>query len=147
MYKAKKDIDSMYNTSQPLTDAQNMALTYAERMNESNAVITALSKVGQSLWGVVSGSDKFPNVLKTEERQQLEQAQRNFVNSVLRRESGAVISPSEFDNASKQYFPQPGDSDVVLKQKEENRKTALNGMYRSAQSSNLINNTGGEWDW
>jgi len=36
-----------------------------------------------------------------------EQAKKNFVNAVLRLESGAVISPSEFTNADKQYFPQP----------------------------------------
>jgi len=36
---------------------------------------------------------------------------------VLRKESGAAIAASEFDNAEKQYFPQPGDSDQVISQK------------------------------
>lgn len=38
--------------------------------------------------------------------QQYEQAKTNFVNAVLRRESGAKISDEEFDSAEKQYFVQ-----------------------------------------
>lgn len=48
-----------------------------------------------------------PSFLQSAERQKFEQAKRNFVNSVLRNESGAVIAESEFKNADKQYFPQP----------------------------------------
>jgi hypothetical protein len=58
----------------------------------------------------------------------VEQAQRNFVNAVLRQESGAVISPSEFENAQKQYFPQPGDSAKVRDQKRQNRQSAIEGF-------------------
>lgn len=50
---------------------------------------------------------KYPNWMKTDDRQVFEQSKRNFVNSVLRNESGAVISDTEFANADKQYFPQP----------------------------------------
>ncbi len=49
-----------------------------------------------------------------EDRKLLEQAERNFVNAVLRRESGAAISPEEFVSAEKQYFAQRGDGDAVL---------------------------------
>lgn len=45
--------------------------------------------------------------MKSDDRQQFEQAQRNFINSVLRQESGAAIADSEFENAKKQYFPMP----------------------------------------
>ena len=51
------------------------------------------------------------------EQQQIEQAQRNFINAVLRRESGAVISPEEFDNARKRVLPQPGDEPASIAQK------------------------------
>ena len=68
--------------------------------------------------------------MKSSERQQFEQAQRNFVNSILRRESGAVISPSEFENASLQYFPQPGDGTEVIAQKETNRRRTVSNLMR-----------------
>ena len=60
------------------------------------------------------------------------QAERNFINAVLRRESGAVISDPEFDNARKQYIPQPGDSPQVLDQKRRNRETVLRSISRDA---------------
>ena len=61
-------------------------------------------------------------------QQQVEQAQRDFVNAVLRRESGAAISPGEFDSAKRQYFPQIGDSESVKAQKARNRELATRGM-------------------
>lgn len=62
------------------------------------------------------------------EFQQYAQAQRDFINAVLRRESGAVISDEEFDNARQQYFPQPGDTPAVIEQKRRNREDAVEGL-------------------
>lgn len=73
-----------------------------------------------------------PSFLQSADYQKYDQAKRNFVNSVLRNESGAVISPSEFSNAEKQYFPQPGDTPEVLAQKAANRDTVTANMFSSA---------------
>jgi hypothetical protein len=64
--------------------------------------------------------------------QQAEQAQRDFVNALLRQESGAAIGSQEFDNARKQYFPQPGDSAAVMQQKSRNRQLAIQGLQSNA---------------
>jgi len=76
-----------------------------------------------------------PDIAKNSLFQQQEQAERNFINAILRRESGAAISPSEFDNARKQYFPQPGDSPEVLAQKKANRTTSLKGLILGSGSA------------
>jgi hypothetical protein len=60
------------------------------------------------------------------------QAARQFVNSVLRRESGAAISQSEFDSARKQYLPMPGDTDQVKAQKRAARADVLTQFERGA---------------
>jgi hypothetical protein len=60
--------------------------------------------------------------------QQVMQAQRDFINSILRKESGASISPAEFANAKRQYFPQPNDKPETLAQKVKNRETAVQGI-------------------
>jgi hypothetical protein len=65
------------------------------------------------------------NWTQSEPQQKVEQAQRNFINAVLRRESGAVITPEEFDNARKQYFPQPGDEKGTIAQKQSNRQAVI----------------------
>ena len=61
-----------------------------------------------------------------------DRAKRDFINAVLRRESGAVISESEFDNADQQYFPVPGDSEQNIKAKRAARELAMKNMLESA---------------
>ena len=73
-----------------------------------------------------------PSSLKSDFIQRQEQAEQNFINAVLRNESGATISPGEFDNARKQYFPQPGDSAATLEQKKRNRATVIENFRLSA---------------
>jgi hypothetical protein len=78
------------------------------------------------------GLDKLPmglgNFLQSPEYQKYDQASRDFINGVLRRESGAAISQSEFDNAYRQYLPRPGDSKEVLAEKQRNRQEAIAGI-------------------
>lgn len=116
-----------------MTEGQANAGLYADRMREADAIIAKNEKAGLSLVDkAAAGIPVAGNKLVSEEYQLYDQARRNFVNAVLRRESGAVISTEEFANADKQYFPQPGDSDAVLKQKAENRRSAIEGISRAA---------------
>lgn len=114
----------------PQTTAQATVQGYADRMLESDKII---GKIGSQFTGAASYiGQAVPNIFKSSTRQQYEQAQRNFVNAVLRRESGAVISDEEFANAQQQYFPQPGDLPEVIAQKAANRNTVINNLYLAA---------------
>ena len=111
----------------PLTDAQSKALLFGNRMAAAEDIFGKLANEGvnTSIPGsrapIVGG---LINALQPESRQQLDQAKRDFINATLRRESGAVISDAEFDNAEKQYFPQVGDGAKVIEQKKQNRQLA-----------------------
>lgn len=72
------------------------------------------------------------NAIKTSEYQQFDQAKRNFVNAVLRRESGAAISNSEFTSAERQYFPVFGDKKETLDLKTQNRNTVIQNILRES---------------
>lgn len=61
-----------------------------------------------------------------------DQARRDWINAQLRRESGAAIADSEFENATQQYFPYPGDEPEELERKRQNRILSMMGMQRSA---------------
>lgn len=114
----------------PSTQAQNVVAAYASRMSQSSEEIERLGKelgTGERLYNFLT-----PNFFNTATGQQFDQAQRDFINAVLRRESGAVISASEFDNAYKQYIPRAGDSPEVLKQKADNRAIQLAAFKRAA---------------
>jgi len=121
--------------TKPPTGAQQTVAGYASRMDNANKMLDNLEQVGSSMLGTVSGQGWFPNVLKSSERQQMEQAQRDFINAKLRQESGAAIAQSEFDSASKQYFPQPGDNAAVIEQKRRNREQVIASMQQAAGSA------------
>jgi hypothetical protein len=105
-----------------------------EDINEPSFDITQPAKgsyVGGVLQSIpaVRDSPMFNSMIGAP-RQQTIQAQRDFVNAILRKESGAAISQGEFNNAEKQYFPQPGDGPEVIAQKRQNRLTAMQSMAR-----------------
>jgi hypothetical protein len=137
-------------TPAKLTDAQAKAGTFATRMEQADTVINDIGSQFAGLGAYVG--QNLPNPLKSSDRQRFEQAKRNFINSVLRRESGAVISDQEFANAEQQYFPQPGDRPEVLEQKQQNRDTAIQGIKNesgggAAQGGSQMGDSGFAEEW
>ncbi|HVZ60671.1 MAG TPA: hypothetical protein VG892_07790 [Terriglobales bacterium] len=117
------------NPSQP----EAASAGFANRLAESSKIIDQTQTAGTSLQNrLKSEVPVVGNYLVGPEYQKLDQAERNFVNAQLRRESGAVISEEEFANARRQYFPQPGDSPQVLAQKKAARDMAVRNMQLSA---------------
>lgn len=118
-----------------LTEGQAKANLFGTRMQEADRIINDFAakgitapSVAQQLTGGNGISGSVATAAATPQQQQIDQAQRDFINAVLRRESGAAISPGEFDSARKQYFVQPGDSPAVISQKARNRAIATQGM-------------------
>lgn len=105
----------------PLNESQANALMYGKRMQSANKILEGLESDGTIRGWSLTG-------FKNEEQRKYEQAQRNFINAVLRKESGAAIADSEFDNAKKQYFPAFWDSEDVIKQKAANRRQVTSTM-------------------
>jgi hypothetical protein len=127
------------NSGKTMTEGQAKANLFGSRMRESDRILQELEgKYSPLAVNAKMGAEKMPgiggiagavgNAMLSTEGQQAEQAQRDFVNAVLRRESGAVISDQEFANAQKQYFPQPNDTPQVLAQKRRNRQMAIQGL-------------------
>ncbi len=125
--------------SKPLNDSQAKALLFGSRMQEADKILNGLSakgvdtpsftkEVAESVPLIGGALGAAANFGASADQQSVEQAQRDFVNAVLRRESGAAISDSEFANAKKQYFNARGDSDQVKGQKAANRQLAIKGL-------------------
>lgn len=124
--------------AEPKAD-QHKAALFGQRMQQAEGVFGKLTEQGYDPTGVSAGAQRttvfgigVPERLKSGEFKQQEQAERNFLNAVLRRESGAAISESEFDSGSKQYFPREGDTPEVLEQKRQNRLLAIQGLQAEA---------------
>jgi len=112
----------------PQNASQSTANSYANRLAESNVI---LDDLGSKFAGKIASLPAF-NFMKSKDRQAYEQAQKNFVTAVLRRESGASIAPSEFGTARDIYFPKPGDSMATVLQKAKSRNTVINNFFREA---------------
>jgi hypothetical protein len=127
-----RDANQISRDNKPLTEGQAKSAAFGSRMQSADEVINSLDKAGKQFSTPGSragfGIGAAVNVLNSSEGQQLDQAKRDFINATLRRESGAVISDSEFANAEKQYFPQVGDSPEVIKQKAKNRQISTRGV-------------------
>ena len=68
------------------------------------------------------------NYAKSEDYQKAEQAGREFIAAVLRKETGAAVTPQEFDYYSKIYLPLPGDPPSVVSMKREARQRFIDSM-------------------
>lgn len=127
------------SSGKPLNQFESKSRGFAQRMLQANSVI---DDIGSEFTDPKTGFP-LPNVLKSENRQLYEQAKRNFVNAVLRLESGAAISPEEFRNAESQYFPQGGDHESVVAQKKQNRDTVIQTMSEAGRLGELGGAGGG----
>ena len=119
-----------------LDQGQGNAMDFGGRMSLANDVINSTEEAGLSLGNAfLSKIPVFGNAVVSPEFQRYDNARQIFINSVLRRESGAAIAASEFEGANKQYFPQPFDSPEVVKQKAAARQIAID-MILAASGPN-----------
>jgi hypothetical protein len=150
-----------------LNEGQGLATGFGMRAKEANQIATGLEKQGINIPGktstVVSGiagmtpfvGEKYAEATKSlfnvlpefagglsPGQQQNAQARRNFISAVLRKESGAAISPQEYTSEEKKYFPQLGDSDAVIKQKQDARNSAIQALeIQAGPGARLIKQT------
>jgi hypothetical protein len=115
-----------------MTESQAKANIFATRGEEANRLLSGLEGQGTSLGQLLISGAPLGNYALTPEYRQYDQAKRDFVNAILRQESGAVIADSEFANAEKQYFPQPGDDPATIEQKRRNRETAIKAIREAS---------------
>jgi hypothetical protein len=156
----------------PLTEGQAKANLFGNRMQESDKVLREMEDEGvyrpgnikamaEGVAGAVpiigdslrEGASAATNWTQSPAQQKIDQARRDFINAVLRRESGATIQPHEFENADKQYFPQLGDSKEVREQKRRNRERVTQLMlqevpenHRQAAGQQPRGGAEGSWD-
>jgi hypothetical protein len=117
--------------AKPPTDEQAKAAGFAKRLEMANDVLKT-TPFTPTIGNQLKAAIPYSNAFLDDAQQKYNQAKLEFITAQLRRESGAVIGPSEFNDANKQYFPQPGDSKELLEQKARSRALAIQNMRDSA---------------
>jgi hypothetical protein len=148
--RAQANADRQAKAGEKLTDSQGKDYSYALRLARALPQIEQLAYPGQRPTGAerfmanpptVAGIEVVPGMRSvyswlapqdSDRAQRFAQLERDIINAILRRESGATISPDEFANARQQYIPQPSDSPDVTRQKLQNLRSAFEGMSISS---------------
>lgn len=134
-------------SGKPLTESQSNATAYGMRAAKTSDLLKELENAGTTTPGgiktfvkgtlgavplvgesLADAGGALTNWTASNAQQATDQARRNFVTAVLRKESGASISPTEFANEERKYFPQIGDSKETIKQKQEARDLAVKAL-------------------
>jgi hypothetical protein len=129
--------------AKPSTGEQKQALAYYNRARGAVAEVYDPAKPGASLEDRIADvARKNPaaaafgqsawNVLKGADRQRYEQAVSDFARSLLRKESGAAITPTEFADVERDYFVLVGDTPEKVAQKRRARDRVLEGLKFTA---------------
>lgn len=127
-----------------LTEDQSKTVLYSNRMIQANKRLNELE------WGGYDPSNTkeraathapmgLGNKYISKEGQQYIQGAREFLSGVLRKDTGAAVTKTEFDTYYPTYFPVYGDSAEVIKQKAEARANAIENLRSGAgQAANMI---------
>lgn len=117
----------------PLTEYQGKAVTFGTRAAQSHNILNALeNNVNPVSVAASRKGGMLVNWALDPQTRQVEQAQRDFINAVLRQESGAAIGQNEYESAARQYFPEPNDPPEVIAQKRASREAQIRGFAKQA---------------
>lgn len=116
------------------TEGERTAANYYGRMTEAEKLLGDYRPAIGDYFAAISMLEGGPtrssaaNSMMSVEGQKFYQAAADWVRAKLRKESGAVISPEEMIQEIRTYFPMPGDSPDVIRQKKKARDQATKGM-------------------
>lgn len=127
----------------PLTEAQSKDNVFATRaagaLQKLETVVDALTDragvIGEALDGVTLGLSR--EALQSPEFQVAKNAGDEFLQAILRKDTGAAITAQEQELYGKTYLPQPGDGPEKLAAKKEARARALAAIQSGMSEEQL----------
>jgi hypothetical protein len=144
--------------AKPPTGAERRTLNFLMRADDASQTLNGIEdKIQKSGTASKAQMKYMPGILQTKDQQIYEQAQRQFTEARLRKDSGAAIKEEEYKADQRTYFVQPGDSDAVVKRKRLARGVILKALRQesgraydefygeSANSGGAVG--GGEFDY
>jgi hypothetical protein len=128
-----RELNTITRENKPPSEGERAAFGYYTRALDAHQALEGMEEKMASK-GVMAqlGYNYMPNMAQSEENQLYRQAQRQFTEARLRKDSGAAIAASEYANDEKTYFPQPGDTKAVLDRKRQARSMVLRSLKDQA---------------
>lgn len=122
-----------------LTEGQSKDVGYYNRVEPLLNRMEEQEKSLTSYRGAVAGSVPLVgNALKGEDYRQAEQTGREILAVILRKDTGAAVTPSEMDSYGKMYLAQPGDDPATIQQKAAGRRKAIEGLKMGLGTADIL---------
>jgi hypothetical protein len=125
-----------------LTEGQSKDLVY---YNRGAGALERLEKVQGALTGAYDATmgtlPGIGNYLTSPEYQLANQAGREFLASILRKDTGAAVTADEVALYGATYLPQPGESVEVQNQKSQARREALEAIRNGLGTAEVLART------
>ena len=116
----------------PMTEGQSKDTVFATRAQGSLPLIDEFGSALTGAKGLIGGTvGQLPvvgNYAKSEAFQKAEQAGKEFLQAILRKDTGAAITKEETAEYGSVYLPRPGDSPEFIEQKRASRLRALEAI-------------------
>lgn len=127
-------------TGKPLTEGQSKDVGFATR---ARAALTTLGPIADTL---TSRGDRLLDLapmglgreMQGDNYQVASNAATNFLLAILRKDTGAAVTPSEEAMYGKVFIPQPGDNAALLEQKAQARELAIAGLEQGMPADALL---------
>jgi hypothetical protein len=131
---------AMTGNVKPFTEGQGKDIGFATRAESALGVLDPVANkltergdqaLGFVPWGLGRGWQEA-------DYQLAEQAGREFMIAILRKDTGAAVTPSEEQMYGEVYLPRPGDQPGLLERKEKARKVAVVGLKAGMTPAQLL---------
>ena len=127
-------------SAKPFTEGQSKDNVFATR---AEGALTALDPIAGTL---TSRSERAAEMvpfglargMQTDEFQVAQNAGDEFLQAILRKDTGAAITEQEQMLYGKTYLPQPGDSEAVMAQKQQARRRAVEAIKAGMSPAQMI---------
>jgi hypothetical protein len=128
-------------TSKPFTEGQSKDVVYATRAQGALQVLEPVAEELTSLGSQVAGYDPTGIVrsrVQSPEYQVARNAGDEFLQAILRKDTGAAITRDEQTLYGETYLPQPGDGPEVLEAKRAARQRAVAAINAGMSPAQMI---------
>lgn len=130
-----------------LTESQSKDVNYYNRASQVAPLLAMEDEVLTNLGSNIAGNlGVAGNYFKSTEYQRAEQLGREFLSTILRKDTGAAVTQTEFDIYGKMYLPQPGDDAATVQRKRDARARAVEGLRMGLGAGQILFRTQKELD-
>lgn len=125
--------------NKPPTEAQSKDLGWYNRATGVAPQLDAVDGALTDLTGNVAGNfGVYGNYMKSPAYRQAEGLGKEWLATILRKDSGANITAQEFELYGPTYLPQPGDKEADILRKREARARANEGLRIGLAAQNIL---------